>query len=113
MSKSPRDEDLIIMQLAPATVALARDVEDTLDAAISISLESRTDFIRCYATIRDVYLKWGTTTIDASNFDEIIPVGQIIDLKVPIIKDTGGKERYSELSIIERQSGAAIVIIQK
>lgn len=113
MSKLPRDKDLEIMQLAPTGAALARNVITSLGTAVPINLNSETDFLRCYAKTQDVWFKWGTTAVTTSNFDEVIPAGQIIDLPVPRIKNTGGAQKYTSFNVKERDAGASIVIIQK
>ncbi len=104
------DDGMSLRPLTPATTALARTVDPTLSASTEIVLNAATKFIRVYATGQDVYLKWGADDVTASNFDEICPVGQVVDFYVPF---SSGTTRYTAINLIERASAAAVVVIEK
>ena len=91
--------------LTPAVVALERTVNGSISTSQSLGLEDDTTFIEVYAIDQDVYLKWGTTTVSASNFDEVIPANQVRQFMVP--------EGQTAIRYIERASSATVIIIQK
>lgn len=106
----PRDSQRSSIQLTPAITALARTVDGSISSSTEITLNAATTLIRVYATAQDVYMKWGTTDVTASNFDEVIPAGQICDFAVPV--DSSGN-LYTAVNFIERSATAAIVVIEK
>lgn len=93
------------LQLTPDVVALARTVDSSISSSTEITLNKATSFLRVYAITKDVYLKWGTDDVSASNFDEVIPAGQICDFLVP--------NGQTAINVIERESAATVVILQK
>lgn len=107
-----RDRDGKVLQLAPAGAALARTVDATISASTEITLNAATTFIRVYAMDKDVYLKWGTADVTASNFDEVIPANQIVDLVVPAETAATGV-LYTAINLIERAATAGVIVIEK
>lgn len=89
----------------PDVTALARTVDATISSTTEITLQPATTYLRVYAIAKDVYLKWGTADVTASNFDEVIPAGQIVDLIVP--------EKQTAINVIEREAGATVIVIEK
>jgi len=89
----------------PDVVALARTVDSTISSSTEITLNKATTYIRVYAITKDVYLKWGTSDVTAANFDEVIPAGQVFDFLVP--------DGQTAINVIERESSAIIVVIEK
>lgn len=108
-SNLPKDGNGIAFQLTPAKVALGRVVQ-TPTTSTTRNLTAGTTIIRCYSKTQDSYLKWGSTTVDATNFDEVIPAGQIVDLVVP--RDSVGV-RFTTIRTLEVTSGATLTIIEK
>lgn len=107
----PRDDDRIAMQLTPSVIALSRTVNSSISSSSSITLNVATSFLRIYAITQDVYFKWGGTAVTSSNFDEVIPAGQIVDLQVPV--DTTTSLPFAAIKFIERTSAATIIVIEK
>lgn len=93
------------LQLTPDVVALARTVDSSISASTEIVLQTATSYLRVYAIAKDVYLKWGADDVTASNFDEVIPAGQIHDFLVP--------DGIAAVNFIERESGATVIVIEK
>lgn len=91
--------------IAPSVVALARTVNASISTSTEITLNKQTTMLRVYAIAKDVYLKWGTTSVTASNFDEVIPAGQILDYRVP--------KNQTAVNLIERESGATVIVVEK
>jgi len=89
----------------PDVTALARTVDATISASTEIVLNVATSIIRVYAIAKDVYLKWGVADVTASNFDEVIPAGQVMDFFVP--------ENQVAINLIEREAGATVIVIEK
>jgi hypothetical protein len=50
-------------------------------------------------------MKWGTADVTVSNFDEVIPAGQIRDFLVP--------SGETAVNFIEREASATLVVIEK
>lgn len=113
MAKLPRDSRNEAMQLSPAKVALARTVDATISSSTEITLNTATTIIRVYAIAKDVYLKWGTDDVTASNFDEVIPAGQICDFMVPKQQSVNANPLYTAVNLIEREAGATVIVIEK
>lgn len=105
----PRDENSIAIQLTPRAIALAVTVDATISASTEITLNSATTFIRIYAIDKDVYMKWGTADVTASNFDEVIPANQICDFLVPRLSGV----LYTAVNFIERAATGGIIVIEK
>lgn len=93
------------LQLAPDVPALARTIDATISTSTEITLNGATSFLRIYAIAQDVYLKYGTADVSASNFDEVIPAGQVVDLLKP--------EGTTAINLIERVAGATVIVIEK
>jgi len=89
----------------PDVVALARTVDASISGSTEIVLNTETTYVQVYAITKDVYLKWGTTDVSASNFDEVIPAGQVVGLAVP--------DSITAINVIERESAAAVIVIEK
>lgn len=107
----PSDGDRKGVQVTPATVALARTVDATISSSTEITLNTSTTFIRVYALTQDIYLRWGTTDVTASNFDEVIPANQICDFYVPVDSSTGAL--FTAVNFIERTATAGLIVIEK
>lgn len=96
--------------LAPSKAALARTVDSTISTTTEITLNENTTWLRIYAIAQDVYFKWGTADVTASNFDEVIPAGQIVDL---VVGAESGSTLYTAINLIERVAGGTVVVIEK
>lgn len=99
------------MPITPDVIALARTVNTGLSTAQTVTFNAATTMIRVYATSQDVYFKWGTTAVTNANFDEIIPAGQVIDLKLPT--QASVSTLYTACTLLERTASAQIVVIEK
>lgn len=89
----------------PDVAALARTVDNSISGSTEIVLNVATTYIRVYAIAKDVYLKWGTADVSASNFDEVIPAGEVFGFFVP--------DNITAINLIERESGATVIVIEK
>ena|SRR3990167_2865054 len=107
----PIDNNTHPVQLTPAAVALEETVDATISASTEITLNTSTTFLRVYASAQDIYMKWGTTDVSATDFDEIIPANQICDFYVPIDVATG--LLFTAVNFIERTATALLVCIEK
>lgn len=89
----------------PDVVSLARTVDNSISSSTEITLNTATTYVSVYAIAKDVYLKWGTADVTASNFDEVVPAGQIRNFLVPA--------SITAVNLIERESGATVIVIEK
>lgn len=93
-----------IPQLSPGVVAKARTVDASISTSTEITLQTATSYLKVYAIAKDVYLKWGTDDVTASNFDQVVPAGQVMDLLVP--------DNVTAVNVIEREAGATVIVIE-
>ena len=98
------------MQITPKGTALQRTVDASISASTEVELHADTTFLRCYAITEDIYFRWGIEDCNANTFDEVIPAGQIVDLSVPV--DSQGV-KFTHFNVIERVSGATIIVVEK
>lgn len=104
----PEDGNNHTAPLTPAKVSLASQIVGTLSSGtIPFSLQTGTKFLRTYGVAKDVYMKWGTATVTTSNFDEVIPAGQIVDFFCP------AGAAGTAVNFIESTASGTVVIIQK
>lgn len=108
----PRSANGSDIPLGPSTTAKAAPtISSSIAGSTTLTFNSATTFLRIYAIDKDVYFKWGATTVDATNFDEVIPANQIVDLVIPTQQTTG--VLYATCRFIERAATATIIIIEK
>lgn len=109
----PRDQYGQLVQSAElVNVALARKVV-TVSQARVFGLETDARFIEIYAISKDSYLKWATSDKDyakATNFDEVIISGTSKTFEIPIQIDGS---LYENVSVVGRESGGTVVVVQK
>ena len=98
-------ENIAPLALTPNVVALARTVDASISASTEVTLNNATSYVSVYAIAKDVYLKWGTADVTASNFDEVIVAGQKQDFIVP--------DGITALNVIEREASATVIIVEK
>ena len=106
----PKDGDRISAPLTPSAIATARTVDATISSSTQVDFAATSTFIRVYALAQDIYMKWGTTAVTASNFDEVIPANQICDFYIPI-QSSG--VIYPSATFIERTATAGLIVIEK
>lgn len=92
------------LQLSPSVAAKARTLDASISASTEITLNTATSYIKVYAIAKDVYLKWGTADVTASNFDQVIPAGQVVDLLVP--------DNTTAINLIEREASATVIVLE-
>lgn len=102
-----------VIPLTPDRVTLARTVSATISSSTQITFNASTKFLRVYAIDKDVYLKWGTTACSSSNFDEVIPANQVVDLIVPKDLSLTTPALFTAATVIERAATATIIVIEK
>ena len=106
----PKDGDRATAPITPASTALARTVDSTISSSTEVDFNASTTFMRVYAITQDIYMKWGTTAVTSSNFDEVIPANQICDFYIPY-QSSG--VLYTAATFIERTASATLVCIEK
>lgn len=98
-------ENLAGMNLTPNVTALSRTVDASISSSTEITLNTATTFLSVYAIAKDIYLKWGTTDVSASNFDEVVIAGQQKNFIIP--------DGVTAVNFIEREAGATLIVIEK
>lgn len=102
--KLPLDINSREIQLTQPTPALARTVDTTISTATSITLNALTSLIEVTALTGGVYLRY-QADVSASNFDEFISDGSTRHYVIP--------DKVTVISVIEKDSGAGVIIIEK
>ena len=98
-------DNLAPINLTPDVVSLARTVDASISASTEIVFNKASSFISVYAITKDIYMKWGADDVTASNFDEVIPAGQIRNFIIP--------NGVLAANFIEREASATLIVIEK
>lgn len=100
----PKDQNGNIVLLTPSGLAKATTVDTSISSATDVTLNLKTSVIEVHAINGGVYLKYATA-VSSSDFDEFISEGQTRHYIIP--------SSVTLISVIERDSGAETVIIEK
>lgn len=100
----PIDSNSNQITLTPAYAALARTIDTTISSATSITLNTATKLIEVTAINQGVYLRY-QAGVSNSNFDEYISADTTRHFVVP--------DGVTVISVIEKDAGATVVIIEK
>jgi len=106
----PTDANRNAVQVVPAVVALEETYDATISSSTEITLNASTTFIEVTAIDKGIFMKWGTTDVSNSDFDEFIAAGQSRQYYVP--RDTSG-DLYTAVNFIEQAATAVLVMIEK
>lgn len=110
----PVDDNGKTVPITPRAVALARGIVGTLSSAGTYTFGTTSTFLRAYgASGQDVFLKWGTIAATTTNFDEIIPSGQIVDFYIPHAAGSAGALPIPQCTLLERSASGTVVFIEK
>lgn len=107
----PIDANGKAINAAPPYLPYARHSLDTISSSTSVTLDQRTEIIEVTAVGAGIYLRWGTSSVTSSNFDEYVPPGATRYYVVPINRSTGS--RYTGLHILQDGTGGKARIIEK
>jgi len=104
-SALPTDSNgsMIPLNLSKPALAVTRDT--TITSSTEITLNEETGIIEVSAIDDNVFLKYGTTNVTNSNFDEFIVAGQTRHYIIPV--------GITAINVIEDQGGATVVVIEK
>lgn len=111
MATLPKDANNSTMLLSPSSATLAQGVNASISSSATLAITAGATILRIYAVDKDIFLKWGSTTVSSSNFDEVIPANQICDLVIPI--ETQPSTLYTTCRVIERAATATMIYTQK
>ena len=99
------------VQTTPVRVALDETYDATVSASTELTLNASTKLIEVCAIDKAIFLKWGTTDVSNSDFDEVIPQNTVRQFFVPIDSSTGAL--YTAVNFIEQAATAILVVIEK
>ena len=102
--QTPRDVLGQYMHLTIPDVSLATTVDNSISSATDIALNTATNILEVNAINGGVYLKYATE-VSSSDFDEFIQEGGVRHFAIP--------SGVTLISVIERDSGAGVVVIEK
>ncbi len=85
----PKDANGTSMQLVPAKTALATTYDTTISTTTQITFNAATTLIEVTAITQAILLKWGTTAVTTSNWDNVIAAGTTRHFIVPVDTTTG------------------------
>lgn len=111
MATLPKDSNNTSVQLSPSVVALSQGVNASISSSTTLAITAGATMLRIYAADKDIFLKWGSTAVTSSNFDEVIPANQVCDLVIPI--ETQPSTLYTTCRVIERAATATMIYTQK
>jgi len=101
----PRDGNKNAIPLPQASAALARTNSGSNATAVTVTLNAATTLIEISALAQGIYMRYGSTAVTSSNFDEYIQAGSTRHY----VKPTG----VTALSLIEQASGSTVIVIEK
>ena len=101
----PRDGNATAMQLVPDTTALAVTNNGSIGSSTTVTLQATTSLIEVSALSQGVYLKYGTTAVTSSNFDEYIQAGTTRHYKIPA--------GITAVTVLQQAATATVIIIEK
>ncbi len=85
----PKDANGTPIQLVPAKVALATTYDTTISTSTQITFNAATTLIEVTALAQAIFLKWGTTAVTTTNWDNVITAGTTRHFVVPVDTTTG------------------------
>lgn len=97
--------------LSPAKTALSQGVNSSISSSTTLAITAGATILRIYAVDKDILLKWGSTAVTTSNFDEVVPANQICDFVIPV--ETLPDVLYTTCRVIERSATATMIYTQK
>lgn len=107
----PTDSNSKAVQITPARVALEETYDTTVSASTELTLNASTTLIEVAAVSQGIFLKWGTSDVSSSDFDEFIPAGTLRHFYVPIDSTTG--ILFTAVNFIEQAASATLIVIEK
>ncbi len=111
MATLAKDANNATIALSPSVVALSQGVNASISSSSTLAITDGATILRIYAVDKDIFLKWGSTAVTSSNFDEVIPANQICDFVIPI--EVQPSTLYTTCRVIERSATATMIYTQK
>ena len=107
----PKDDNNNSVPITPAVVALEETYDTTVSATTELTLNASTTLIEVAAISQGIFLKWGTSDVTSSDFDEFIPAGTLRHFYVPVNSTTG--ILFTAVNFIEQAASATLVVVEK
>lgn len=101
----PRDGNATAMQLVPATAAKAVTNNSSISSHVEITLQATTTLIEVSALSQGIFLRYGSTAVTSSAFDEYIQAGTTRHYKVPA--------GITAVSVLQQAASATLILIEK
>ncbi len=101
----PRDGNANAMQLVPDTAALAVTNNGSISSHVEITLQATTTLIEVSALSQGIFLRYGSTAVTTSAFDEYIQAGTTRHYKVPA--------GITAVSVLQQAASATLILIEK
>lgn len=107
----PRDANgAVIGSLTPAVVALEETYDATISSSTEITLNAATTLIEVAAIDKAILMKWGTSDVSTSDFDEVIPANTVRQFYVPY---ESGTTLFTAVNFIEQAATAILAVVEK
>lgn len=107
----PRDANREVIQtMTPAVIAIEETYDATISTSTEITLNAATTLIEVAAIDKAILLKWGTSDVSTSDFDEVIPANTVRQFYVPY---ESGSTLYTAVNFIEQAATAILAVIEK
>ena len=95
----------------PSVVALDETYDATISASTELTLNTSTTLIEVCAIDKAILLKWGTTDVSTTDFDEVIPQNTVRQFFIPVDSTTG--KIFTAVNFIEQAATAILAVIEK
>ncbi len=106
----PRDANASPMPLAPAKTALATTYDTTVSTSTQVTFNASTSLIEVSALTQAILMKWGTTAVTTSNFDNLIQAGTTRHFVLPTDTTTGAL--VTAATFIEQAASATLAVTE-
>ncbi len=108
----PKDSNASPMQLVPSKITLATTYDTTVSTSTQVTFNAGTTFIEVSAISQPIVMKWGTTAVTTSNFDNIIMAGTTRHFVVPVDNATPTGFLYTAANFIEQTTSAVLCVTE-
>jgi hypothetical protein len=98
-------------QTTPAVVAIEETYDATVSSSTELTLNAATTLIEVSAIDKTILLKWGTSDVSTSDFDEVISLNTTRQFIVP--RDYSTNALYTAVNFIEQAATAILAVVEK
>lgn len=98
-------------QTTPAVAVIEETYDATISSSTELTLNAATTLIEVSAIDKTIFLKWGTSDVSTSDFDEVVSLNTTRQFIVPT--DATTNARYTAVNFIEQAATAILAVVEK